>query len=103
MPKFYKDANFRLLLVVVAGVVLIASLSWILTGLVVFLTRFWPALIVAAHLLFAIGIARDAGQRRDRGTALFLDQLTWGIGVLVFGLVAVALYWTIHYSRLRGD
>lgn len=103
MQPFYKDANFRLLICVVAGVVLIGSLPWILAGAIGFLVRFWPGLIVAAHMLFANGIARDAGQRRRRGELLFLDTVTWTVGVLVFGLVAVALYWTAHYSRLRAD
>jgi hypothetical protein len=62
----------------------------------------WLILVAAAHVLFAIGIARDARLRHDRDELLFVDSLIWGLTVLVFGLTAVALYWLMHCSRLKG-
>ena len=68
-----------------------------------FATKFWWWLIASIHLLFSVGIARDAVNRNDRGELLFVEPLTWAIAVLVFGFIVVTLYWLMHYSRLKGE
>lgn len=65
-----------------------------------FVSRFWWWLIAAVHVLFGIGIARDAMRRNENEELLFVEPITWAITVLVFGLAAIALYWLMHHSTL---
>ena len=68
-----------------------------------FLPLFW-ALTAAVHVLFAVGIARDAADKAQTGTpAYFVEPFVWGLATLIGGFFVVAVYWLFHYSTLRRD
>ena len=53
------------------------------------------------HLIFAGGVARDAGQQNKLGqrTAL-VSGATWAFATLIGGVIIAAIYWFIHHSTL---
>ncbi|MFY7698482.1 MAG: hypothetical protein ACOVQX_06730 [Legionella sp.] len=53
------------------------------------------------HLLFAGGVARDAGELNRRGQNLALvSASTWAFATLIGGIITAAIYWFIHHSTL---
>lgn len=56
---------------------------------------------VILHLIFAGGIARDAGNLYKLGqrTAM-VSAPTWAFATLIGGVVTAAIYWFIHHSTL---
>lgn len=66
-------------------------------------TIYYSLLLINAiiHLIFAGGVARDAGQQNKLGqrTAL-VSGATWAFATLIGGVVIAAIYWFIHHSTL---
>jgi hypothetical protein len=57
----------------------------------------------AMHFIFFLCIWHDAGKLQTLGrSSLVLPPLIWGLSALVFGLIAVVIYWVFHYSSFRG-
>lgn len=62
---------------------------------------FW-ALTIFIRLLFAAGVARDAGALKDRGEdTIIVGAMTWIFATLLGGIFVVAIYWAVHHSTLR--
>ncbi len=66
-----------------------------------FQTVYYLLLLINAilHLIFAGGVARDAGQLYKLGqrTAL-VSASSWAFATLIGGIVTAAIYWFIHHS-----
>lgn len=66
-------------------------------------TFYYLLLVVNAilHLIFAGGVARDAGNINKLGqrTAL-VSAPTWAFATLIGGVIIAAIYWFIHHSTL---
>ena len=60
-------------------------------------------LFFVLHLILASATFSDARLQQARGGGLFLvGPVVWFLAVLLTGLLAVALYWLVHHSRLRS-
>ncbi|RYD83631.1 MAG: hypothetical protein EOP84_07615 [Verrucomicrobiaceae bacterium] len=65
-----------------------------------FFGLFWVALALL-HVLFMFSLWTDAERLRAQGRSTsVLTPFVWGFSALLLGMMAVALYWLVHYSRL---
>jgi hypothetical protein len=99
----------------VLAILCIVAIFWALglvTSFVVF-NLYWllPRLyllswviLLAVHILFAIGVARDATAQKDAGRGtFFVEPAVWGLATLMGGLLTAVVYWVFHHSTLRRD
>ena len=63
---------------------------------------FWGVMILI-NILFAAGVARDAGAIRARGeNTILVGPMTWIVATLFGGVFVAATYWAMHHSILRN-
>lgn len=63
------------------------------------LGAFWAA-VALLHILFMVCLWNDAQRLREQGRPTgVLSPFVWGFAALLLGLVVVAFYWLVHYSR----
>jgi len=59
-------------------------------------------LLGVVHLVFAIGVYRDAVHLTSKQDFTFAAApLTWAAATLLGGVFALLVYWLIHHSSLR--
>ena len=70
----------------------------------VYLIYIYWLIIAAIHVVFAIGVYKDAVrlQRELNHPVLFVPVEIWAIATLVGGVITAGIYWVIHHSTLRS-
>ncbi|MDZ4741985.1 MAG: hypothetical protein SGI98_01025 [Verrucomicrobiota bacterium] len=59
--------------------------------------------IALVHLLFALGVLKDADELRLRNAGVFFGgPWLWFIATLIGGVLVATAYWIIHHSTLRA-
>ena len=62
---------------------------------------FMTAVNIIIHIIFAGGVARDAGRLTDvKQKPILVSGITWAFATLLGGVFVAALYWLIHHSKL---
>jgi hypothetical protein len=102
--------NNTSLRLVAYGVLAFIVLSWLVGASMPFLLGwlaprlyllFWAGLL-AVHVLFALGIMRDATAQQEAGSRpYFVEPAVWGLATLIGGFPVIIVYWAFHYSTLR--
>jgi hypothetical protein len=57
------------------------------------------AMALLVHVIFAIGVYRDASA--NRSSTVLIGPVGWMLATLGGGVLTIALYWAIHHSTLR--
>ena len=66
-------------------------------------TFYYLLLVINAilHVIFAGGVARDAGHLYKLGQQpALVSAASWAFATLVGGIITAAIYWFIHHSTL---
>jgi hypothetical protein len=73
-----------------------------LVGFLFLFSFFVGAMTFALHILFAVGVWRDAADRERTGAGVaFASAVVWALATLLGGVVVAGVYWVIHHSTLR--
>ena len=69
---------------------------------VILIYIYW-LIIAAIHIVFAIGVYKDAErlEKELNRPILFVPVEMWAIATLVGGVITAGIYWVIHHSTLR--
>lgn len=60
------------------------------------------AIPIIINVLFAAGVASDAGElQREGGNTQLVGPIAWAFATIFGGVFVAAIYWMIHRSSLR--